>query len=38
METDTGKNAAVENKTFKSFKLKLYDNLCQGIFLLFYEN
>ena len=38
METDTSKNAATENQTFKSFKFKSHDKLCHGVFPLFYEN
>ena len=46
METDTGKNDAMDNQTFKSFQfklyyridLKVYDKLYHGIFPLFYEN
>ena len=35
METDTSKNAAMENQPFKSFKFKLHDKLCHGVFPLF---
>ena len=38
METDTSKNAATNNQTFKSFKFKLHDKLCRGVFPLYYEN
>ena len=34
-ETDTSKNAATENQSFKSFKFKLHDKLCHGVFPLF---
>ena len=38
METDTSKNTATENQTFKSFKFKLHDKFCHGVFPLFYKN